>query len=197
MKGVCPSDTRYTPLTQQRYCCVPTCMQIVMLKRRIPLVSQELIGHSLGLIVPQEDLRYFWNARTGKRPRSGYGTQVHKKEYDPNRAFAKLKIPLRISYRLIDEFPDTESVVAYLKSAEKADKDVLVCFDADTINNTNYHNGHVCVFDRIFVERNSVRLIDPSPKAPKWRSIRIKKLFEAMKKHGKYRYGGFWELSRR
>lgn len=36
--GVVPAGTRYVALTQQRWCCAPTGVQMVMLRRGIPLV---------------------------------------------------------------------------------------------------------------------------------------------------------------
>jgi hypothetical protein len=52
-KEIVPSDSRYVPLTQQKWCCVPTCIQMVMIKQGIPLQPAELIGYELGLIVPE------------------------------------------------------------------------------------------------------------------------------------------------
>ena len=73
-KSIVPADSRYIPLTQQKYCCVPTCIQMVMVRRGIQLQPAELIGHHLGLIVDTESAKYFWNVTTGERPSSGYGT---------------------------------------------------------------------------------------------------------------------------
>lgn len=49
--NIVPLDTRYVPLTQQKWCCVPTCFQVVMLRHNIPLVPAEVIGYHMGLIV--------------------------------------------------------------------------------------------------------------------------------------------------
>jgi hypothetical protein len=197
MKEVVPSDSRYVPVTQQRYCCVPACIQIVMLKHRIPLIPQELLGYYLGLIVPKEDLQYFWNARTGKKPKSGYGTQIfYKKEFEANNAFKKLHIPLKMNYKFIDKFKSLKAFTEYLNRIEIENKDVLTCFDYGTLHKTNYHYGHVSIIDRVYKNKGKVRLVDPERNVPKWRIVEIKKLFDAMKRHGKENGGGFWILSK-
>lgn len=195
MADIIPRDSRYIPLTQQPYCCVPTCIQMIMLRRGMRLVPQELMGYYLGIVVPKRYLKYFWHGRTGKRPISGYGTQIFNKRYELNRAFSKLRIPLKAKLRLIDSFKDSESVKRYLAEAEKKDKDVLVCFDYGALYGTSYHYGHVCVLDRVYATKGEVRLVDPSRIASKWRYVKMDRLYRAMKVHGNARAGGLWELS--
>lgn len=191
---VVPSDTRYIPLTQQRYCCVPTCIQMVMYRRNILLVPAELLGYYLGLIIPKKELKLFWNARTGKKPSAGYGTQIDKKEYNPNTAFKKLGIPLQMKLKLIDEFENITSFKNYLETIQEKDKDVIICYDYGTLFNIKSHNGHVCLIDRIYMDKNDIRMIDPWYLVSKWRIVKINKLFKAMKFHGAEKSGGFWEL---
>lgn len=38
-------------------------------------------------------------------------------------------------------------------------------------------------------------MIDPSPDQPKWNTVKIDKMYEAMKFHGKEKSGGFWEIA--
>lgn len=76
MKNYVPKDSKYIPLTQQKWLCTPTCIQMVMLKNNITLVPAELIANLMGLIVPEDGLKYFWNSRTGPKPPAGWGTQA-------------------------------------------------------------------------------------------------------------------------
>lgn len=192
---IIPSDSRYVPLTQQKWCCVPTCFQIVMLRHSIPLIPTELIGYHMGLIVPEEGSQYFWDARTGERPPAGFGTQAGKKEYAPNAVFKKLKIPLKVRWSLINKFKDQSQFENYLMEVEKSDSDVLVCYDwGKLFDKPDYQGGHVCVLDRVYIDKGEVRIIDPEYNAPKWRVIKIDKLFESMKFHGRDNSAGFWEL---
>lgn len=196
-KSIIPKDSRYIPLTQQRWCCVPTCIQMVMLRHGIPLIPAELIAHYLGLIVPEEELKYFWEGRTGEKPHAGWGTQINKEEFSPNQAFKVLNIPLQMQFNLIDNFSDTEVFKEYLGIIEKEDKNVLVCYDWGTLFDVDYRGGHVCVIDRVYLDKGNMRIIDPEYKAPKWRVVGIDKMFKAMIQHGAANSGGFWKLEKK
>ena len=197
MNQVIPNDSRYIPLTQQKWCCVPTCIQIVMLRQSIPLVPSELIGHYMGLVVPDDARKYFWEARTGTKPPAGFGTQVSNPKYNPNAVFRNLKIPLKMNWSLINKFKNKNEFKEYLRDIYNSNKDVLVCFDWPSLFDPQSEGrwGHVCVLDKVDLIKDEVRIIDPEYDAPKWRVVDIKDLYHAMKFHGKDKSGGFWELT--
>lgn len=192
-----PSNSRYIPMTQQPYCCTPTSILIIMYKLGLPLVPQEELGYHLGLTVPPKDKGLFWNVRVSDKPptAAGYGTQIQKPEYDPNKAFAKLGIPFKFTYNLIDNFDTAKEVRSYLQDVEQHNQDVIVCFRYGTLYDTDSSNGHASVFDRYLPETDEVRLIDPERTVPKWRVVPLEKLFKAMKEHGADKAGGFWEMA--
>jgi len=196
VKDVVPKDSRYTPLTQQKWCCVPTCIQMVMLRHNIPIQPAELIGYHMGLVVPTEAIQYFYNARTGPKPPAGYGTQAGKAEFAPNTVFKKLGIPLKMSWSLINKFNTLEAFTNYLIEISKKDMNVLICYDWPTLfdKNEKEHWGHVCVLDRVYPEQERVRFIDPSVSSAKWITVSIPELNEAMVFHGHKKSGGFWEI---
>lgn len=196
MKKFVPSDTRYIPLTQQKWLCVPTCIQMVMIKHQIPLVPAEVLGNMMGLIVPPVGLVYFWHARTGERPPSGWGTQAGNPSYGPNHVFKKLGIPLKMTWRLISTFKTKQSFYDYVSELEKRAVDILVCYDWGTLFEKDVHGGHVCVLDTVDMRKLEVRIIDPEYDAPKWRIVPIDRLYEAMVFHGSKNSGGFWELEK-
>lgn len=195
MKGIIPSDSRYIPLTQQPACCVPTCIQMVMYRRGLPLRPAEEIGFYLGLTVHPDRAFLFYKVRTSaKRPPAGYGTQIYRPEYEPNTAFRKLGIPLKFSLRTVDRFPTPDSLTDYLRITEVDDRDILVCFHHGTLyKDPTLDWGHVCVFDRIV--DGMVRIIDSAADQPKWRLVKPELLFSSMKNHGVRRSAGCWELS--
>ncbi len=196
MKEIIPSDSRYVPFTQQKWCCVPTCIQMVMYRHRIPLMPAEVIGYHMGLVVPADHIKYFWNMRTGPRPPAGYGTQARKKQYSPNAVFRKLDIPLKMTWSLINKFKDIKSFKKYLSIRDSRDFDTFVCYDWGRLfDKLDFQGGHVCVLDKVYLDKNEVRMIDPEYDAPKWRIVDIDKLYEAMKFHGKDKSAGFWELT--
>lgn len=194
MRGIVPKKSRYVPMTQQKSCCVPTSISIVMYKRGIPLLPQELLGYHLGLLVKEESKHLFWNPRDGQRPPAGYGTQVASEEYEPDAVFEKLGIPLKMVIYSIDSFETKEKFFEYISDCVENDKDVLTCFCSGVLNGNDKKGGHVCVVDKVFPSRNTIRLIDSSPTQPKWREIEVELLMEAMKKHPSGG-GGFWELA--
>jgi len=183
MKNIIPEDTRYVPLTQQSYCCVPTCISMVMYKLDIPLIPQELLGFHLGLVLNKKDKNLFWNARTGKKPKTGYGTQMGKKQFEINLIFKKLKIPLKVTACLIKNFKTKKELISYISSSVKKDKNLIVLLRSGVLNNTDSMNGHACVIDRIYPAKDIIRLIDPSAKQAKWREFKIDKFIKAVKLH--------------
>lgn len=195
---ITPRDSRYVPLTQQRRCCVPTCIQMVMLKHGIPLIPVEKIGYEMGLIVPKEEAQLFWNPRTGKKPPAGYGTQANKPKYGPNSVFKRLDIPLKMKWSLINKFKEIKEFEEYLFTVVKKDIDILVCFDWPTLFDTENkgHWGHVCLLDKVDEDSKTVRIIDPEYMAPKWRIVKTEDLYSSMRVHGSYNSGGFWELTK-
>jgi len=192
---IIPKDTRYLPLTQQKSCCVPASISIVMYKLGLPLLPQELLGYHLGLIVAEEDKPLFWHPRTGKRPLHGYGTQIGLKAYDPNLAFKRLDIQLKMTIHPIDQFKTESKFIAFVTSSIREDKHMLVCFHQGKLSNDDKQGGHVCVIDKIYPHRKIIRLIDPSPNRPKWREVKISLLKKAMELHPT-NGGAFWELEK-
>lgn len=194
---IIPSNSRYVPLTQQKYCCVPTCIQMVMLRHNIPLQPAELIGHHLGLIVDFESSKYFWNVTTGERPSSGYGTRISKPEFGPNTMFKRLNIPLKMTWSLINKFKTINDFCRYLSSVVASDQDILVCYDWPSLFHPtlNDHWGHVCVLDKVDMGKDEMRIVDPSPNSAKWVTVKISDMYRAMQVHGAKNSGGFWELS--
>lgn len=196
MKTIIPKDSRYIPFTQQKSCCVPTSISMVMYKLGIPLVPQELLGYYLGLIVSKENKKLFWNVRTGKKPKSGYGTRIFEsKKYNPNQAFTKLNIPLKMIIHHISKYKTTGDFVSFVEGCVSKNRNILVCFDHGVLDNNKENNGHVCVIDRIYRSKNKIRLIDPSSNQPKWKEVKINKLKKAMELHPSGN-GGFWELKK-
>ncbi|MBL8159253.1 hypothetical protein JNJ66_02245 [Candidatus Saccharibacteria bacterium] len=190
-----PNDSRYIPFTQQSYCCVPTSIQMIMYRNGIPLIPAEELGHHLGLTVPPEEKELFYDVRTLDTPPStaGYGTQIFRQEYEPNKIFAKLGIPLTFSLKLAAEFTDEASLLKELQEIEAADEDALLCFNHGVMRGEYQPNsGHVTVFDRVI--DGKVRLVDASWKQPKWRLVEPSLLLDAIKQHGNKNSGGVWRF---
>jgi hypothetical protein len=179
----------YRPIKQKPYCCVPACVSMILDRRKIEHGSQEEIGYELGLIVPEEKTHLFTKIRTGKKPIAGYGTQVNKKEHSITNYFFKNKIKLKEAYYSSEKVKGIRNfIIENLKNGN----DLIVCF-----NNKKLHGGedlgHVSLIQNI--NNNIVTLIDPENGVPNKRKVKLQKLVEAMKYHGKKKRGGFWVIS--
>jgi ADP-ribose pyrophosphatase YjhB (NUDIX family) len=162
-----------------------------MYRRNIPLIPQEKLGYHLGLVIPDDVADLFWNPRVGQKPNSGYGTQLQN--YDVNKIFKELEIPLFMTYTSITNFHSPADLRQYLNEKLATDIDLLACFDWGKLHKDNPSDeGHVVVIDK--VADNKIRIIDPSRSKSKWQTHKINQLYEAMQAHGKEKMGGIWEF---
>lgn len=199
MKELIPLDTRYVPLVQQKDCCVPACYSMIMLRHGIPLISQELIGHKLELVIPKENEKYFWNPPVGEPHLAGYGTNVGttKENVNPDIAFKELGIPLKTTFTLIDSFKDLDDFKSYLAKLSSSDKDIILCYEWGSFSGDDIKKwGHVNILDIVNLKDETLRLIDPEYLSPKWVTVSIDRLYEAMLAHGPEKGGGFWEVEK-
>jgi len=179
----------YKPIDQKPYCCVPTCITMVLDRREISHSSQDEIGYELGLTVPKEKAHLYTKVRTGKKPIAGYGTQVGKKQYSINNFFRKNKIGLKETYYFVEDISDVRE---FIISNIKSNNDIIVCFNNEKLYGKGDW-GHVSLIKGI--EKNIVSLVDPGKDVPKIRKVKLDKLIEAMEYHGKEKNGGFWIIS--
>ena len=126
---------------------------------------------------------------------SGYGTQIFLPEYDPNKVFKELGIPLSFQLDLADTITDEADLLHRLQAIEAEDSDALLCFNHGVIRGKFEPNsGHVVVFDR--TANGLVRLVDASWKQPKWRLVSPGLLLDAIRQHGNKNSGGIWRFSK-
>ena len=181
------------PFTQQPYCCVPACFQMIMYKHSVPLVAQEDIAYELGLTVPKTDVHLFAKVRTGRKPSAGWGTQINKPEYSVNNVFPRIGIPISMYRRSTKDFKTASELGRLLQDIKSKDGDALLCFDYGKLWGLDYRGGHVCVFNSI--DGKEVTIIDPGQNAPKLRTVTLDKLHKAMDFHGEHNSTGVWILS--
>lgn len=182
---------RYLPLTQQRFCCVPACVQMILYRRGLKIFSQDEIGYCLGLTVPEEYLKILPMARVGNKPSAGWGTQVGRKEYSINNFFRKYNLPLRENYYSVSKIKEIKS---WIKCVINRGDDIIVCFEYGKLYKGG-SQGHVSIIESI--SEDCVVLVEPGTKGSKYRKINLKKLINSMKSHGTKNRGGFWVISSR
>eukprot|EP00288_Rhodomonas_lens_P002670 CAMPEP_0177722104 /NCGR_PEP_ID=MMETSP0484_2-20121128/17510_1 /TAXON_ID=354590 /ORGANISM="Rhodomonas lens, Strain RHODO" /LENGTH=249 /DNA_ID=CAMNT_0019234469 /DNA_START=35 /DNA_END=780 /DNA_ORIENTATION=+ len=213
-RPVVPKDTKYVPLVQQEYCSAPACISMVMLRRGISLVPQELLGHAMGLTLPfdKEITSRFYNGHVGPASTIGYGVRVHEPEFHPNAAFQKLNIPLHFQFVPVSALK-SEELLSFLDEltagpAEDA-KDILFCFSQRMLSPASLLlpggdrgvQAHVCLLDRVEPPVPGVgwrvRLVDPAVGVPKWRICDGRQLLLSMQAIGDDLMGGIWLIHKR
>lgn len=178
---------RYVPITQQPFCCVPANIQMVLLRRELSLLSQEEIGYELGLTVPEDYYELLPNARRGEKPSSGWGTQIQKEEFSLNTFFTKYHYPLIYQFYSPQTIKESKE---WVKQQIAADNDLIVCFNYFHLYRAGNNGGHVCLIDS--VEGDNVILVEPERDFPKYRTVKLSTLIDAMNFHGEVNLGGFW-----
>lgn len=175
----------YTPLTQQKYCCLPCCIQWIMLRRDLKLISQDEMARDLGVVIAPEDQRLF-NVKmkiAKKLPpdKLGYGTWVYKIP----QFLKKHKIPLSVERFYPSKIGDVKN---FLCENLKNGNDIIVSFNiaayAKSGSGINY--GHSCIIDSITTKNKNiiVSLGDPAYSHRKFFDIELQKLLNGMTKYG-------------
>lgn len=185
-----PQNSRYRPIGQKPYCCVPTCIQMVLEKNGLPKLSQEAIGIELGLVVPPEYAEEFENVPVSETPvaSSGFGTRIQDPDYSLEHLIEKEQWPFRLELKLASTIADEQALIDMLQAVEARDGDALICYQNDR------STGHVTVFNRMV--NNKIDIIDPSPLHDKWRSLEIGDVYQRIRDHGDANVGGIWLLER-
>lgn len=183
-------NTRYWPITQKPYCCVPTSLQMVLQKNQLPKLSQEVIGNELGLVVSPEYADEFEHVQVSEQPivSSGFGTRIQDPDFSLERLIKKQKWPFILTKRLASNIDSEQTLRDILTIVERRDDDALICYQ----NDKGY--GHVAVFDRVIDDK--LRIVDPSPNDDKWREISMADMYARIQAHGDKNFGGVWLLER-
>lgn len=185
---------KYTPITQEPYCCLAACLQMVLLRHSLPLIDQKTLAVMMGLTVPEKDKKLFPKAKAAKGP--PFGTIIKTDSMMPQAVFRKLGIPLSVELRLENEFDDNSAIREYIIGQLEANHDVIVNLDTRTLNKTKESFGHSLLVELYDASDDKARLIDPSADQPRQRSISIAILAFAIRQYGAKNWGGFWEVKR-
>jgi hypothetical protein len=183
--------TRYEPITEKPYCCVPAVIQMILARRGLACRSQEEIGWELGLLVPPEIKSAFTRVRTGPKPPAGYGTQTSKPEFSIENYFLRNLFPLsitRVSPSSLNE------LTATLEAELDRDNDVVLCFNSRRL----FGDGgleHAALIEAFDKARGRATVVDPAIGAPKRRFAAADSIFETIRAHAVSAIGGLWIIS--
>ncbi len=178
----------YIPLTQQDLCCVPTTIQWVLVRRNLPLVSQEDIGKVIGLHVPKEKNHLFMYKFPNTKAYYGtYGTELNNKNL--NELFEKYKLPLVGEYTKISKIKDPHK---FIIENMKAGNDVCMMFHKKNVTGENWAHGSILAeYD---TDTKTITVGDPSPRYPKFWKVKLTKMVDAMNTKWDGNERGFWVI---
>ena len=183
--------SKYNPKTEKEYCCVPAILQMIHDRRGLKYASQDEIGYQLGLIVPKEKAYLFSKVRTGRMPKTGWGTQTTKNQYSINNYFIKNNLPLKLTTHNIQKI---EKASKFVIQNLKKDNDIIICYNSQVL----FGGGdieHVSLIEEIDTENDELTIVDPAIGSPKIRKIKLYKLIQVLKSKKMGKIGGFGIVS--
>jgi len=180
----------YIAMTQQRYCCIPTCIQMILERRGYKLLEQEVIGIDLGLVVAPEHVHEFANVSTEEKSPAGWGTRINLEKYSLNSFFKKRNIALTSTYYTLD---DIDNPLKFIGMNLTEGNDILTIFRYNTLYNEGNPYGHGSLIEEI--HGTNVTLVDPS-RGLKRKRVLVDDLVKAIEVHrkGDIWLGGFWSF---
>ena len=186
-------NSRYVPVAQKPFCCVPACLQMILNKHGINPPTQDMLGYHLGLVVPPEKADKFSPVRIGSGPEAGTGTRIFEPEYNFNTVAERLGWGLEFLFTSPDDLT-MKGLADYLSEGEAEDRDAIVSIDYRTLYRTKETSSHVSLFDGI--SGDTVQLVDPAVIAgiaSQIRQVNISTLLTAMQNNSPW-MGGLWEI---
>ncbi|MFH0988323.1 MAG: hypothetical protein V1763_03040 [Parcubacteria group bacterium] len=173
----------YFPLTQQKFCCFPCCIQWILLRRGLKLISQDEMAKALDVIIGPEHQRLFTTKlkTTKKLPagKTGYGTW----DFTAPKFLKRFNLPLSVKRFYPSKIDDVKK---FLQENIKQGNDIIVSFNmaayANPTSGVNY--VHSCVIDSVIEKDGTtmIRLGDPSYNNKKFFNIKLPTLLKGMSK---------------
>lgn len=183
---------KYNLKIEKEYCCVPAVIQMVQERRGLEFSSQEEIGYQPGLIIPKEKAHLFSKVRTGRIPKTSWGTQTSKKQYSINNYFIKNNLPLELTIYNVQEI---KNVSKFVIQNLINDNDIIICYNSQFLFNDG-DIEHVSLIQEIETENDKLTIVDPAIGIPKDRKTKLSRLIRVLKSHEASMLIGFWIVSR-
>ncbi|MBU1030052.1 MAG: hypothetical protein ABIC91_03290 [Nanoarchaeota archaeon] len=123
-------------------------------------------------------------------PKSGWGTQINKKEHGLTNFFLKNDVALKEEYHLINYLSDISS---FIKFHLQENHDLLTCYNYGMLHDNFFPYGHASLIESIDVNNEKIVLADPHKKRI---IVSVSTLENAIKEHKKSNneLGRFWVI---
>ncbi|QQG37794.1 MAG: hypothetical protein HYS26_04190 [Candidatus Kaiserbacteria bacterium] len=181
-------DPPYTPLTQQRMCCVPCAVQWVLLRRGLPIFTQEKIGEALDLTVPPVHKKLFCEGVMVSitEPAHGWGSKTDGHDA-LNKFFKENRLPVRARHVKHSALKKPEDLIE--RNIKKGNDVMFITFMG--VIDKKYRWGHALVVSALKREKEPVVTVgDPNFVAPKFYDLPLSLILKGMSaRHGKAERG--------
>jgi len=171
----------YIPFTQQKYCCFPCCIQWILFRRGLKLISQDKIAKEVGLVIPPEDQRLFNEEMKVVKELPKGVTTYGVWKVDILKFFKKYRVQLKMTSYYPSKIPDVKKFI--INNLQKGN-DMIVSFNVAPYANPKYKVNyiHSCVIDSIRTKdkKTIITLGDPSYTHRKFFDIDFDILLEGM-----------------
>lgn len=182
-------DMKYKHISQKPYCCVPACIQMILQRRKLPILLQTDIAYDLGIILPPQDRHLLPKSHKGLRPKAGWGTRVNLKKYSLTKFFKQRGYSLKETFQSAKKFSSANQFRKFLLENIKERNDLLICFNYPMLYRIKGLWGHASLIEKVGEEK--VILRDPNLKHKKVREVLLDDLLAALKNH---HHGGIWVI---
>lgn len=167
-------NMKHKHISQKPYCCVPACVLMIILRRKLPMIPQTDIAYDLGLILPLKDRRLLPKSYTGLKPKAGWGTRINLKRYSLGVFFQNRGYPLQEVFRSVNKFQSVSQFRKFLSDNIREKNDLLICFNYPLLYHIDGSWGHASLIESVYNEYAILR--DPNPKFKKVRKVFLEDL---------------------
>ena len=182
-------NMKYYHISQKPYCCVPACVQMILNRRKLPLIDQAEIAYDLGVVLPPEDRHSLPRSHKGRRPKAGWGTRINLKKYCLAVFFKRRGYFLKETFYSAKKFRTEKQFKEFLSDNVSKGNDLLVCFNYPFLHRLKGKWGHASLIEKL--EKEYAILCDPQQKYKKTRKVLMNDLLLALKNHN---HGGIWVI---
>ena len=183
---------KYFPLIQKPVTCNVTCLQMILMRRKQKLFTQDELAYEMSFTVPKKYLAYYSTPLKEADKEWSLNFWLELAEERVNKFFGKHKIPLVAKVYFKSKIKD---VTKFIIDMLKQNNDIWTM----SANKPMYgkgKGGHDILVESYDSETKEVGVVDPQPEHIQKRQVELNKLFEAMdKKWGRER--GFVIIKRK
>jgi len=169
----------YMSIVQQPLCCGPAGFQWVLLRRGLPIFTQEEIAKYCKLKILKKQQKYFLRKFPIVKRAKDTGTTVKDFAKCLQKFIKDKKLPLKITYYLVSQVKDPVKLVV---NNLKKGNDIIIHYHSKGLGQRKQVLGHVCVISAIKLGKKSILTLgDPYYFDPKFWDVELDKILKCMK----------------